>query len=145
MRAKGHEQLGRSQAWEIAEGFLATHAVSPDGQPVSPNIVQVLMVGVWAGCRFAMLDRDLALGIARSGNERRGLVFEALRLAFAEEFHLPLQQVLIDALRNRGFTNALAVMPDVEPQPRPLTGADAVDAAEEFLRGEPAADEEESS
>ena len=54
MRAKGSEQFDPSRAWAVAEGFLATHGVSPDGLPVSPNVVKVLMVGLWAGCRFAL-------------------------------------------------------------------------------------------
>ena len=144
MRAHPHEQFDPSQAWRIAEGFLAKHAVSPDGLPLSPGVVQVMMVGVWTGCRLALLDRKLALGVAEEGNGRPGIVYEALRLAFAAEFDAPLQQMLCDALRERGFTNAGSVRsPLCEPGPGPLSAADAIDAAEELLRDAPEPDGEE--
>lgn len=145
MRAKGNEQFDPSQAWSIAEGFLATHGVSPDGLPISPPLVSFLMVGVWAGCRFALLDRELALGVAAAGNERSGLVFEALRLAFAEECEQPLRRIVTNVLRERGFTNAEAPEGVLEPQPDRLSGSEAVDAAEQMLRQRTDLDGEVSS
>lgn len=104
MSAKGHEPFDPSQAWAVAEGFLAKHGVSPNGLPISPALVRFLMIGIWTGCRFALLDREFALAVAAAGNERPGLVFEELRLAFAEEFEQPLREVIAGVLRQRGFS-----------------------------------------
>lgn len=132
MRAQSSEQFDPSSAWRGAEEFLQLHGRSPDGEQLSAAQTQVLMIGVWAGCRFGLADRDLALAIAALGNAQRGLVFEALRRGFASEFGKPLQEVVHDVLYARGFTHAWAEL--VEAGPDALTASGALEEAEDLLR-----------
>jgi hypothetical protein len=142
MRAQSSEQFDPSDAWRAAQGFLQLHGRSPDAEHLSPQLVQLLMVGVWVGCRLALLNRDLALAIAALGNAQSGVVFEPLRRGFASEFGESMQEVVHDALYDRGFTNAWTKLApreaepaiEVDPAPEPLTGPDVIAAAQEFLR-----------
>lgn len=132
MRAQSSEQFDPSSAWRVAEKFLQLHGRSPDGEGLSAELIHVLMIGVWTGCRFGLLDRDMALAIAALGNAQGGLVFEALRRGFASEFAGPMGEVIHDVLYARGFTQAWAQL--IEPAPEPLTGPGAIETAQEFLR-----------
>ncbi len=132
MRAQASEQFDPSGAWRAAEGFLELHGRSPDGEELPAALVQVLMIGVWAGCRFAVLDHDLGLAIAAFGNAQSGPVFEALRRGFASEFGEPMRQAVHDALYQRGFTHAWAELVEATPEAPAVSGA--VEAAQDVLR-----------
>lgn len=138
MRAQLSEQFDPSDAWRTAEAFLRQHGRTPHGEPLSAELVQLLMVGVWAGCRLGLVDRDLALAVAALGNAQGGIVFDSLRRGFASEFGEPMQQLVHDVLYGRGFTNAWTelVPPEAEagPEGEPLSGANVIAAAQELLR-----------
>ncbi len=132
MRAQASEQFTPSSAWRAAQRFLEIHGRPPDGEELPAELVQVLMIGVWAGCRFAVLDHTLGLAIAAFGNEQSGPVFEGLRRGFASEFGEPMRQAVHDALYERGFTHAWAELVEAVPEAPAASGA--VEAAQDVLR-----------
>ena len=132
MRAQSSEQFDPSSSWRIAQGFLQLHGRSPDGEALSAKLIQVLMIGVWTGCRFALVDHDLALAIAALGNAQTSLVFEALGRGFASEFGEPMREVVHDVLYERGFTHTSVEV--VEDAPDAPTAVGAIEEAENVLR-----------
>lgn len=132
MRAQSSEQFDPSSSWRIAQGFLQIHGRSPDGEALSAALIQVLMIGVWTGCRFALVDHDLALAIAALGNAQTSLVFEALGRGFASEFGEPIREVVHDVLYERGFTDAWVDV--IEGAPDAPTAFGAIEEAEDVLR-----------
>jgi hypothetical protein len=132
MSAQSSEQFDPSTGWRFAEGFLHLHGRSPDGAELSPGLIQVLMVGVWAGCRFALVDHDLALAIAALGNTRTSLAFEAIQRGFALEFGKGVEEILQVVLYERGFTSGWAEL--FRTVPDALTSPDAIKEAQDVLR-----------
>ena len=128
MSEQASEQLNHSSAWRVAEKFLQTHGRSTDGERLSAERVGVLMLGVWAGCRFALLDSDLALAMAALGNAQPGLAFESLRHGFASEFGEQMRELVHDVLYERGFTEAWAELVET------ATASGAVEAPQDVLR-----------
>ena len=132
MRGQSSDQFDPSSGWRVAQSFLAIHGRSPDGEHLSGELIQFLMIGVWVGCRYALLDRDLALTIAALGNTQTALVFEALGRGFVAEFGEPMQKVVHDVLNDRGFTHGWAEV--VEAPPETPTVSSAIEEAQDVLR-----------
>ena len=106
MRAHPYKQFDPLSGWRVVEEFLQVHGQPPGGEVMSPELIQALMIGVWAGCRFALVDDDLALAIAAFGNAQSGPLFGALGRGFASEFGEPMRELVHDVLYERGFTQA---------------------------------------
>jgi hypothetical protein len=132
MRANPYEQFDPSDAWRATEGFLRLHGRTPDGEGLPAGLVDLLMVGVWTGCRLALIERELALGIAATGNAQSNLVFDALQRGFDAEFGESMQEVVGGVLRQRGFTEASVELGGTGTDW--LDEAAAVEAAERLLR-----------
>ena len=132
MRGQSSEQFDPSAGWRVAQSFLSIHGRSPDGEHLSAGLIQFLMIGVWVGCRFALLDRDLALAIAALGNGQTALVFEALERGFVAEFGEPMQKVVHDILSERGFTHGWAELVEAPPEAPTIPGA--IEEAQDVLR-----------
>src|SRR3974377_899138 len=112
MRVHSSEQLSPSSAWTIVQQFLRSHGRTPAGEPLSAALVEVLMVGAWVGCRFALLDRELALAVAALGNAHADRAFDSLRQGFAADYGDQLREAVQDELYARGFTHAWARLVD---------------------------------
>ena len=129
MRAHAYERFDGSAAWSAAHGFLKLHGRTPDGEALSGGLLDLLMVGVWTGCRMALLERELAVGIAEAGNGRDGVVFDALMGGFEAEFGESVRLAIELTRRAHGFppTADTEVEADWSPE-------DAVRAAVEWLQ-----------
>jgi hypothetical protein len=132
MSAQSSEQFDPSTGWRFAEGFLHLHGRSPDGDELLPALIQALMIGVWAGCRFALVDHDLALAIAALGNAQTSLAFETMQRGFAVEFGKGTEEVVQHVLYERGFTYGWAEL--FRTVPDALTSSDAIEEAQDVLR-----------
>jgi len=135
MRAHPSEPFVPSVAWEAARGFLLLHARSAEGGDLAAESLELLMLGVWTGCRLALLERGLALGVAAAGNEHDGPMYRRLRRGFAIEFGDAVQQRVRDLLFEHGFRDAPDEPGETSPPADLATATAAVTAAQVSLRG----------
>ncbi len=132
MRAQSSEQFDPSAGWRFAEAFLHLHGRSPDGEELSPALIQALMIGVWAGCRFALANHELAVAIVALGNARTTLVFETMQRGFAVEFGKDVEEAVQGVLEGRGFTYGWSEL--FRTVPGTPTSYGAIEEAQDVLR-----------
>jgi len=118
--------------WSIARRFLERHGRAPTGSSLPPEILQVMLVGIWAGSRIALLEPQFGAALAAAGNSRGDVVFTSLRDGFEMEFGDRVSGLDPAIRRSRGFPPKAASRQD-----EPL-GAEAamraVEAAITWLR-----------
>ena len=128
--------IAPDDAWAVIEDFIKRHG-KHNGQPYSPSLVKVMMVGAWIACRFAAINELLPLGVALKGNSFSDEMTVTFRHAFAEEFGDWLAHQTQMHLWNLGFTDVGAMRAQVPP-PESITQDDTTtiaDSIDEWFRG----------
>lgn len=111
--------------WSIARRFLERHGRAPSGSSLPPEILQVMLVGIWAGARLALLEPQFGAALAAAGNSRGDVVFTSLRDGFETEFGDRVSGLDPAFRHSRGFPPKAA-----SRQAEPLGAEDAMRAVE---------------
>ena len=70
------------KAWDALLDFITKSGCMPDGSPLSENIVKVIALGAWVGCRLALINDGFALAIAQYGNVQPDRVYTSIDNGF---------------------------------------------------------------
>ena len=119
--------------WDLATRILATYGRMPDGKPLSQNIVNALMVGVWFGARMALYDHEAAVTLASIGNELVDDVrYKSLRDGLDTELTEGIVHLIQGLALHKGFSHLQVGA--VHFNESALGDEDAQKAVEEALR-----------
>jgi hypothetical protein len=107
-------------AWATLRKFMATYG-KVDGEPLTDNLQKVIMLGVWLGCRYAMLWEPMALALAAKGNSFDAEAYLSLREGLDKEYAEMLAERCGNYVYNMGFTHMKAgsIIEGQEPQVAP--------------------------